>query len=90
MSLKLCCVIEHEPLLTVSGTAVAMFVFCLVGSVQEGLERLTTGSDADRSLIVFQENRFLPNQQSVAGRLRARDSKALWCQGCNANSGLDQ
>jgi putative ABC transport system permease protein len=47
-------------LLTISGSAVAMFVFCLVGSVQEGLHRLTTGSDADRSLIVFQENRFCP------------------------------
>lgn len=47
-------------LLTVTGSAVAMFVFCFVGSVQEGLHRLTTGSDADRSLIVFQENRFCP------------------------------
>lgn len=47
-------------LLTVTGAAVAMFVFCFVGSVQEGLHRLTTGSDADRSLIVFQENRFCP------------------------------
>ncbi|MCU0710389.1 MAG: ABC transporter permease, partial [Pirellula sp.] len=47
-------------LLTVSGSAVAMFVFCLVGSVQEGLHRLTSGSDADRRLIVFQENRFCP------------------------------
>lgn len=47
-------------LLTVTGAAVAMFVFCFVGSVQEGLQRLTTGTDADRSLIVFQENRFCP------------------------------
>src|SRR6056297_4068142 len=47
-------------LLTVTGAAVAMFVFCLVGSVQEGLQRLTSGSDANRSLIVFQENRFCP------------------------------
>lgn len=47
-------------LLTVTGAAVAMFLFCFVGSVQEGLNRLTTGSDADRSLIVFQENRFCP------------------------------
>lgn len=47
-------------ILTVSGAAVAMFVFCFVCSVQEGLLRLTTGSDADRSLIVFQENRFCP------------------------------
>ena len=52
-------------LLTVSGTAVAMFVFCLVGSVQEGLERLTTSSDADRSLIVFQENRFCPTSSRL-------------------------
>ncbi|OYW24605.1 MAG: ABC transporter substrate-binding protein, partial [Planctomycetales bacterium 12-60-4] len=47
-------------LLTVTGSAVAMFVFCFVGSVQEGLNRLTTGLDADRTLIVFQENRFCP------------------------------
>lgn len=47
-------------LLTITGSAVAMFVFCFVGSVQEGLHRLTTGSDADRILIVFQENRFCP------------------------------
>tara|TARA_R110002073_G_scaffold149182_1_gene302630 strand:- start:4538 stop:5671 length:1134 start_codon:yes stop_codon:yes gene_type:complete len=47
-------------LLTVTGAAVAMFVFCFVGSVQEGLRRLTSGTDADRSLIVFQENRFCP------------------------------
>lgn len=51
--------------LTVSGAAVAMFVFCFVGSVQEGLERLTTGPDADRSLIVFQENRFCPTSSRL-------------------------
>jgi len=42
-----------------------MFVFCFVGSVQEGLHRLTTGSDADRSLIVFQENRFCPTSSRL-------------------------
>ncbi len=47
-------------LLTVSGTAVAMFVFALVGSVQEGLERLLNDQQQDRSLIVFQANRFCP------------------------------
>lgn len=52
-------------LLTVSGAAVAMFVFCFVGSVQEGLNRLTTGEDADRSLIVFQENRFCPTSSRL-------------------------
>ena len=52
-------------LLTVSGTAVAMFVFCFVGAVQEGLERLTSGADADRTLIVFQENRFCPTSSRL-------------------------
>jgi putative ABC transport system permease protein len=52
-------------LLTVTGAAVAMFVFCFVGSVQEGLQRLTTGVDADRSLIVFQENRFCPTSSRL-------------------------
>jgi putative ABC transport system permease protein len=52
-------------LLTVTGAAVAMFVFCLVGSVQEGLHRLTSGADADRSLIVFQENRFCPTSSRL-------------------------
>jgi putative ABC transport system permease protein len=44
--------------LTVSGSAVALFVFCFVGAVQEGLHDLTHSHD--NSLIVFQENRFCP------------------------------
>lgn len=52
-------------LLTVSGAAVAMFVFCFVGSVQEGLRLLTSGADANRSLIVFQENRFCPTSSRL-------------------------
>lgn len=47
-------------LLTVSGTAVALFVFCFIGSVQQGLLALTAGEEAGRTLIVFQENRFCP------------------------------
>lgn len=47
-------------LLTVSGTAVAMFVFSFVGAVQEGLERLLNDQQQDQSLIVFQANRFCP------------------------------
>lgn len=47
-------------IVTVSGAAVAMFVFCMVASVQEGMNRLTHGNDAQNSLIVFQENRFCP------------------------------
>lgn len=44
--------------LTVSGSAMALFVFCFVGAVQEGLSSLT--KDQENALIVFQENRFCP------------------------------
>lgn len=45
-------------MLTLSGAAVALFVFCIVQSVQEGLDRLTT---QDQSvLVVFQKNKFCP------------------------------
>lgn len=82
-------------LLTVSGAAVAMFVFCFVGSVQEGLHRLTTGSDADRSLIVFQENRFCPTTsrlpEDYAKKIReisgVRDVMPIqvWTNNCRAS-----
>jgi len=52
-------------ILTVSGAAVAMFVFCFVTSVQEGLERLTADKDSQRTLIVFQENRFCPTSSRL-------------------------
>lgn len=45
-------------LLTVSGAAVALFVFCFVLTVQQGLRRLTTQDDS--VLVVFQANKFCP------------------------------
>jgi putative ABC transport system permease protein len=82
-------------LLTVTGAAVAMFVFCFVGSVQEGLHRLTTGADADRSLIVFQENRFCPTSsrlpEDYARKIRelpgVRDVMPIqvWTNNCRAS-----
>lgn len=52
-------------LLTVSGAAVALFVFCVVSSVQQGLRRLTEDETAQRTLIVFQENRFCPTSSRL-------------------------
>jgi putative ABC transport system permease protein len=51
--------------LTVTGSAVALAVFCLVGSVQEGLAGLTGGATAERSLVVFQANRFCPSTSKL-------------------------
>lgn len=52
-------------LLTVSGAAVALFVFSFVGAVQEGLDRLATDQAANRTLIVFQANRFCPSTSKL-------------------------
>ena len=46
--------------LTVLGTAVGLFVFCLVGSVQEGMQDLQRRQQAKGSLIAFQANKFCP------------------------------
>ena len=81
--------------LTVSGAAVAMFVFCFVGSVQEGLNRLSNGEDANRSLIVFQENRFCPTSsrlpQDYANQIGKIEGVAdvmpiqVWTNNCRAS-----
>jgi putative ABC transport system permease protein len=47
--------------LTVSGSAVALFVFCFIGAVQDGLDGLARDRGVDRTLIVFQANRFCPS-----------------------------
>ena len=81
--------------LTAGGAAVALFVFCFVGAVQEGLDRLTSGGDADRTLIVFQENRFCPTSsrlpQDYADEIRkvpgVRDVMPVqvWTNNCRAS-----
>jgi putative ABC transport system permease protein len=82
-------------LLTVSGSAAALFVFCFVGSVQQGLERLTENEDAQRTLIVFQENRFCPTSsrlpQDYADRIRKIPGVSdvmpvqVWTNNCRAS-----
>lgn len=46
--------------LTCLGAAIALFVFCFVGAVQEGMDDLQTRQAAKGSLIVFQANKFCP------------------------------
>ena len=52
-------------MLTLSGAAVAIFVFVFVGSVQEGLNALTRDRLADKRLIAFQANRFCPSTSKL-------------------------
>ena len=82
-------------LLTISGAAVAIFVFCFVGAVQEGLERLTSDKDAQRTLIVFQENRFCPTSSRLpedyakkilqVGGVKAVMPVQVWTNNCRAS-----
>ncbi|MBN1912547.1 MAG: ABC transporter permease [Pirellulales bacterium] len=46
--------------LTVAGTAVALFVFCFVITVQQSMDDLHHRAEASRSLVVFQANKFCP------------------------------
>ena len=52
-------------LLTISGSAVALFVYSFVGAVQEGLDRLASNQAQHRTLIVFQANRFCPSTSKL-------------------------
>jgi putative ABC transport system permease protein len=51
--------------LTLSGAAVAIFVFVFVGAIQAGLDSLTKSQLADKRLIVFQANRFCPSTSKL-------------------------
>lgn len=51
---------RSRTILTVSGSAVALFVFCFVGAVQEGMNDLKRQQKAKGSLITFQANKFCP------------------------------
>jgi putative ABC transport system permease protein len=51
---------RSRTVLTVSGSAVAMFVFCFVGAVQEGMNDLARRQAAKQTLVTFQANKFCP------------------------------
>lgn len=51
---------RSRTLLTVTGSAVALFVYCFVGAIQEGMDDLQARQEAKGSLIVFQANKFCP------------------------------
>jgi len=51
---------RSRTVLTVTGSAVALFVFCFVGAVQEGMNDLKTRQESKGRLISFQKNKFCP------------------------------
>lgn len=51
---------RSRTLLTVTGSAIGLFVFCFVGSVQHGMDDLQRRQESKQSLIMFQANKFCP------------------------------
>lgn len=51
---------RSRTILTMSGSAVALFVFCFVGAVQEGMNDLQNRQESKQSLVMFQANKFCP------------------------------
>ncbi len=51
---------RSRTMITVSGSAVALFVFCFVGAVQQGMNDLERNQESRQSLILFQANKFCP------------------------------
>ena len=51
---------RSRTILTVTGSAVAIFVFCFVGAVQQGMNDLQTRQESEGTLISFQKNKFCP------------------------------
>ncbi|MEC9091725.1 MAG: ABC transporter permease [Planctomycetota bacterium] len=51
---------RSRTMLTVTGSAIALFVFCFVGSVQQGMNDLLRRQAGKRTLITFQANKFCP------------------------------
>ena len=51
---------RSRTVLTVSGSAVALFVFCFVAAIQQGMDDLQKRQSAKGALIAFQANKFCP------------------------------
>ncbi len=51
---------RSRTILTISGSAIALFVFCFMGAIREGMNDLRRRQEAKTSLIVFQANKFCP------------------------------
>src|SRR4051812_10761099 len=62
-------------LLTVSGVAVAMFLFVAVQALQEGVHEATAVTAADTTLVVYRENRFCPATSKLPERYEDRIAK---------------
>ena len=60
--------------LTACGVATAMFLFCIIESMQAGMRQATEANAADTTLIVYRESRFCPFTSRLPERYLERIS----------------
>lgn len=58
--------------LTLAGVAVAMFLFCVVQALQQGVTDSTRAAGRETTLIVYRENRFCPFTSRLPQHYRER------------------
>jgi len=88
---------RSRTLLTVAGSAVALFVFCFVISIQEGMHDLQRRQEAKGALVTFQANKFCPAtshlpqdyEQSIAGLEGVREVVPIQVFTNNCRASLD-
>ncbi len=59
-------------LLTICGVATAMFLFCAIQSMQQGMKDAAEANAAETTLIVYRENRFCPFTSKLPERYDGR------------------
>ena len=58
--------------LTILGVATAMFLFCTIQALQQGMKDATEANAAETTLIVYRENRFCPFTSKLPERYGSR------------------
>ena len=58
--------------LTVLGVATAMFLFCTIQALQDGMKDATEANASETTLIVYRENRFCPFTSKLPERYGSR------------------
>jgi putative ABC transport system permease protein len=63
---------QVRSVLTLSGVAIAMFLFIAVQTLQEGVRQSTQAAAGDTTLVVYRENRFCPAASRLPQCLHSR------------------
>ena len=81
---------RSRTILTVSGSAVALFVFCFIGAVQQGMNNLESRESCKAIAGDVSGKQILPVHQSFAAGLRGEDQKGQRRSRSRPNPGVHE